>query len=57
MKRYRHVFLKSNGEELTVDASGNRPCDARDQARNNLAVLVNDPGAWKLISQTVLETT
>lgn len=57
MPLYRHIFQRPSGETKAIDAQADRACHARDAARNNLQVLVDDPSAWKLISQTLVETT
>jgi hypothetical protein len=58
MPTYRLIYQhRTTTEALTLVFDARRPCDARDEGRNNLAARQLDPIEWPLLSLSVVETT
>lgn len=58
MRIYRcHYQHRDTREELDVDKSGNRPCDAKDAARNDLNARGLDAIQWPLVAIYIVGET
>lgn len=51
---YQH---RITGEPVTIEKTASRPCDARDQSRNDMNARGLDASLWPLTSIAIVGTT